>query len=242
MKILVGCEESQEVTKAFRALGYEAYSCDIQECSGGHPEWHLQMDIFSAINLGNWDMMVAFPPCTHIANAGGTHFEGKRRDGRQKEAIEFFMKLLAAPIERIALENPVGILSSDWYIQHNFAEMIEELQKVNMPRKPDQVIQPFYFGDKVRKYTCLWLKNLPPLTWSMSDNLFEKSYFVLPEEPTTSMIRQGNYRPGTVRKMYWQDMLPKKDRAKIKSKTFPGIAKAIAKQWGAYLTEQKQAV
>lgn len=109
MRILLGCEESQEVCKAFRALGHEAFSCDVQECSGGHPEWHIQGDVLAQLNQG-WDLMIGFPPCTHLANAGGRWFEEKRKDGRQKDAIIFFMKLLAAPIHQIALENPNGIL------------------------------------------------------------------------------------------------------------------------------------
>jgi len=234
LKVLVGCEESQRVCIEFRKMGHEAYSCDEQECSGGHPEWHLQMDVFEAAKLKKWDLFIGFPPCTHLANAGGSHFETKRKDGRQKQAIIFFMKLLALPIERIALENPVGILSSDWYIQTHFPELMPELAKVGMPRKPDQVIQPFYFGDNVRKYTCLWTKNLKPLVWVKQDDLFTTANFVEPAEPTHTMIRQGKYRTGTVRKIYWQEMLPKKDRAKIKSKTFPGIARAMAEAWGNF--------
>lgn len=230
MKILIACEESQEVCKAFRERGHEAYSCDLQDCSGGHPEWHIIGDVIHRLNDG-WDMMIGFPPCTHIANAGGVWFEAKRKDGRQKDAIIFFKTLLAAPIEKIALENPVGILCSD-YINRHFPELLFELNTVQLPRKPDQVIQPFYFGDPVRKYTCLWLKGLQSLLWVRQNTLFEKSNFVRPTEPILTMIRKGNYRPGTVRKIYWQEMLPKKDRAKIKSKTFPGIAKAMANQWG----------
>ena len=232
MKILIACEESQMVCKAFRAKGHEAYSNDIIPCSGGHPEWHLQMDAFEAIALGGWDMMIGHPPCTHLANAGGCYFEAKRKDGRQEGAILFFAKLLAVDIKMIALENPVGILSSDWYIYKHFPQILPELSKVNMPRKPDQVIQPFYFGDPFRKYTCLWVKNLPLLTWCKSDNLFESQTYITPKEPENTMIRKGNYRTGTVRKIYWQEVLPKKDRAKIKSVTFPGIAAAMADQWG----------
>ena len=108
MKVLVACEESQEVCKAFRAKGHEAYSCDIQDCSGGHPEWHLQVDALELLKL-KWDMIIAFPPCTHLAVSGARHFEKKRADGRQREAIEFFCKFLTADCERIAIENPVGI-------------------------------------------------------------------------------------------------------------------------------------
>lgn len=236
--VLIACEESQAVCIAFRKLGIDAFSCDIQECSGGFPEWHLQMDVFDAVKLKNWDLMIGFPPCTHLANAGGCHFENKRNDGRQKEAIIFFMKLLSLDIDRIALENPVGILSSDWYINKHFPELLPDLIKIGMPRKPDQVIHPFYFGDSVRKYTCLWLKNLPKLIWCKQDDLFMESNLVKPKEPINTIIRKGPYRTGTVRKLYWQDMVSKKDRSKIKSKTFPGIATAMATQWTEFLNNQ----
>ena len=153
MRVLLACEESQAVCKEFRKLGHEAYSCDIQECSGGYQEWHFKQDIFEAIEMG-WDIMIAFPPCTHLAVSGAAHFEKKRKDGRQQEGIDFFMKIVNAPIERIAIENPVGIMSKIY-------------------RKPDQVIQPYYFGDEAQKTTCLWLKNLPPLYHNAKPNLFD---------------------------------------------------------------------
>lgn len=232
LRILVACEESQEVCKAFRARGHEAYSNDLIECSGGHPEWHLQMDCFEAIEKrGPWDMMVGFPPCTHIANAGGCHFEKKRKDGRQKEALIFFNKLFNAPIEMVALENPVGIIGSD-YIKTYFPEL-----QPDFPRKPSQRIQPFYFGDPIRKYTCLWLRGMKPLTWIRSDDLFDRATMVEPQKHVSEMVRKGKYRTGTIRRLYWQDYLPKKDRAKIKSKTFPGIARAMAEQWSPDLTK-----
>lgn len=231
MKILVACEESQIVTTELRKLGHEAFSNDIQETSGNNPEWHLQMDVFKAINLDQWELMIAFPPCTHLACAGGVHFEKKRNSGEQKKAIEFVFKLMTSKIEKIAIENPVGILSSDWYIKMHFPDLLIKYPMLNMPRKPDQIIQPYYFGDKKRKYTCLWLKNLQKLTWTRTNNLFEQSTLVTPEEPKYTMIRKGAYRTGTTRKIYWQECLSKKDRGKIKSKTFPGIAKAMATQW-----------
>lgn len=245
MRVLVACEESQAVCIAFRELGHEAYSCDVQPCSGGHPEWHIQDDVLKYLYgalfytedmeqhfVEKWDLLIGFPPCTHMANAGGTWFKQKREDGRQKDAILFFAQLLDAPIERIALENPVGILSSDTYIPKHFPELLPRLRTIGIPRKPDQVVQPFYFGHDVRKYTCLWLNNLKPLVWVKHDDLFSRSSFVRPQEPTKEIVRKGSYRTGTVRKLYWQDLLPKKDRAKIKSKTFPGIARAMAEQWG----------
>lgn len=212
MRILVACEESQAVTIAFRNKGHDAYSCDIQECSGGHPEWHIQDDILNVIGP-KWDIMIAFPPCTHLANAGGVWFEQKRNDGRQQSGIDFFMKMINAPIGKICVENPVGIMSTKY-------------------RKPDQIIQPFYFGDNTRKATHLWLKGLPKLIYHKEDNLFGEKTAVQPQGPISTMVRKGKYRTGTIRNMYWQDFVPKKDRGKIKSKTFPGIAHAMAEQWG----------
>jgi len=228
MRVLIACEYSGIVRNAFTARGHDTTSCDLLPTE--IPGNHYQGNVMEIIN-NNWDLLIGFPPCTHLANAGGVWFEEKRKDGRQKEAIIFFMKLLAAPIKKIALENPIGILSSDWYIQKHFPELMPDLKNVNMPRKHDQAIQPFYFGNATRKYTCLWLKNLTPLIWVKEDDLFNKSEFVNPDKPTKTMIRKGAYRTGTTRKIYWQELLPKKDRAKIKSKTFAGIANAMAEQW-----------
>ena len=144
MKVLIACEESQAVCIEFRKLGHDAYSNDIIPCSGGHPEWHLQMDVFEAIKLNNWDMMIAFPPCTDLAGSGARWFKEKQMDGRQQKSIEFFMRLIYDPINKIAIENPVGIMS-------------------RLYRKPDQIIQPWMFGHGETKSTCLWLKNLPKL-------------------------------------------------------------------------------
>ena len=143
MKILVACEESQAVTIELRRIGHEAYSCDIEPCSGGHPEWHLQVDALELLKM-KWDMILAFPPCTHLAVSGARYFEQKRKDGRQQAAIDFFMRFANADCPKIAIENPVGIMSSVW-------------------RKPDQIIQPWQFGHGETKKTCLWLKGLPPL-------------------------------------------------------------------------------
>lgn len=209
MKILVGCEESQAVCKAFRAKGHEAYSNDLIDCSGGYPEWHLKMDIFEAIQLDDWDILIAFPPCTYIANAGQSNKVRpgmEWRENKTEEAIRFARKIYDCNIEKVAIENPIGVMSSRW-------------------RKPDQYIQPFYFGDPVRKNTCLWLKGLSPL-------IHDPLKYVIPKAPEKFIVRKGPYRTGSIRKLYWQDLLPKKDRAKIKSKTFPGIAKAMAEQWG----------
>jgi hypothetical protein len=143
MHILVACEESQAVTIELRKKGHEAFSCDILPCSGKHPEWHIQGDVLEQLDKG-WDMMIAFPPCTHLAVSGAAWFEEKRKDGRQQSGIDFFMKMINAPIDKIAVENPVSIMSTKY-------------------RKPDQIIQPYMFGHPERKATCLWLKNLPPL-------------------------------------------------------------------------------
>ncbi len=143
MKILVACEESQAVTIELRRLGHEAYSCDIIPCSGGHPEWHLQVDALELLKM-KWDMILAFPPCTHLAVSGARYFEQKRKDGRQQAAIDFFMRFANSDCPRIAIENPVGIMSTAW-------------------KKPDQIIQPWQFGHGETKKTCLWLKGLPPL-------------------------------------------------------------------------------
>jgi site-specific DNA-cytosine methylase len=144
MKVLVACEESQVVCKAFRAKGHEAYSCDIIPCSGGHPEWHIQDDVMNLLDYHRWDILIAHPPCDHIAVSGARWFDEKRKDGRQKKAIEFFMKFTNCNIHSVAIENPVGIMST-------------------LYRKPDQIIQPWQFGHGETKSTCLWLKNLPKL-------------------------------------------------------------------------------
>ena len=188
-RVLVACEESQVVCIAFRKLGFEAWSCDLLETSGGHPEWHLKIDVFEAIELKKWDIMIAFPPCTHLAVSGARHFEQKRKDGRQQDAINFFKALRNANIERIAIENPVGIMSTMW-------------------GKPDQIIQPWMFGHGETKATCLWLKNLPKL------------------EPTN--IVEGREQ------MIWK-MPPSPERSRLRSRTYPGIADAIADQWSKVL-------
>lgn len=143
MRVLVACEESQAVTKELRRLGHEAYSCDIEPCSGGHPEWHLQVDALELLKM-KWDMILAFPPCTHLAVSGARYFPEKRKNGRQKAAIDFFLSFANAECPKIAIENPVGIMSTYY-------------------RKPDQIIQPWQFGHGETKKTCLWLKGLPPL-------------------------------------------------------------------------------
>ena len=203
MFVLVACEESQVVCKAFRALGHDAFSCDIQDCSGGYPEWHIKNDVLSVLNgfcnfrtmdglvhwellFHNWDLIIAHPPCTDLAVSGARWFKEKQADGRQQKAIDFFMEFINADCPRIAVENPVCIMSKKY-------------------RKPDQIIQPWMFGHGEVKTTCLWLKGLPKL------------------EPTD--IVEGRVQ------RCWK-MPPSADRAKLRSKTYPGIAKAMAEQWG----------
>lgn len=204
MRILVGCEESQAVTKELRALGHEAYSCDILPCSGGHPEWHLQQDIFEVIDQGGWDLMIAFPPCTDLAVSGARHFERKRADGSQQRSIDFFMALVNADIPRIAIENPIGIMSTTY-------------------RKPDQIIQPWMFGDKAQKSTCLWLKGLPLLE---ATDIVEKGEFF----EFTSAKGEKKRQPMWYYKALQQAKTPQQ-RSMLRSKTFGGIARAMATQW-----------
>ena len=191
MKILVACEESQAVTIELRKLGHEAYSCDIIECSVGHPEWHLQQDVTPLLGQA-WDMIVAFPPCTDLAVSGARWFEEKRKDGRQQASIDFFMQFANADCPMIAIENPIGIMSNIW-------------------RKPDQIIQPWQFGHGETKATCLWLKGLP-------------------------MLIPTNIVDGREQRI-WR-MPPNADRARLRSKTFPGIAKAMAMQWAGPVKEE----
>jgi hypothetical protein len=209
LNVLLGCEESQAVCIEFRRQGHNAFSCDTLPCSGGHPEWHLQMDIFEAIKLKKWDMAIFFPPCTHLAVSGAKHFEQKRKDGRQQEGIDFFMALQNTDIPMTATENPVGIMSTIY-------------------RKPDQIIQPYQFGDKSRKTTCLWLKGLPLL----------KSTQIV--EPDIYTCKNGK----TFSRDYMVALSANKNRGHLRSKTYSGIAQAMATQWpGVYIKhETKQEI
>ncbi len=206
-----------------RKLGIEAYSCDIQQCSGGYPEWHYQEDIFNVIEREHWDMLIAFPPCTHLTVSGAMHFEQKRKDGRQQQGIDFFMKIINQDIEHIAVENPIGIMS-------------------NIYRKPDQIIQPYFFGDGFQKTTCLWLKNLPLLYHNSDPNLFDSNVtHVKKQEEHKEWICKKTGKKKRQQLWYYQALLTaktKEERSKIRSKTFPGIAKAMATQWGNYLKEK----
>jgi hypothetical protein len=193
MRILVACEESQRVTTELRKLGHEAFSCDIMECSGGHPEWHIKGDVLKELHK-NWDLMIAHPPCTFLSNAGARFLYpkgilNKERLAKGMEAKEFFMALIDAPIPKIAVENPVQ-------------------SKVFGIRKYDQIIEPYEYGHNFKKKTCLWLKNLPEL---VPTDILEK--------PESTKVAGNWFNKGG------------KDRQKNRSKTFPGIAKAMAKQW-----------
>lgn len=218
MKILVACEESQAVTIELRRLGHEAYSCDIEPCSGGHPEWHLQQDVLPLLKQ-KWDMIIAFPPCTHLAVSGAAWFEKKRKDGRQQQGIEFFMNFLNADCEKIAVENPVNIISGN-YISKHFPDL---QQKYNFPIKPTQAIQPYEYGEHARKKTCLWLKGLPLLVPSNIVDMGEIDNHGHSVGASSTFARDEN---GKI--IAWND--PR--TALIRSKTFPGIARAMAEQWG----------
>lgn len=175
MRILVACEESQEVAKAFRALGHEAYSCDILPPSGGHPEWHIQGDVLPLLKE-SWDMIIAFPPCTDLAVSGARWFEEKRKDGRQQASIDFFQRFTQLDhIPRVAIENPVGIMSTIY-------------------RKPDQIIHPYQFGHGEQKATCLWLKGLPLLKPTEIVSGREQRIWMMPPGPERSKLRSKTYR------------------------------------------------
>lgn len=231
MRILVACEESQAVTREFRRLGHEAYSCDLLPCSGGHPEWHFNCDVLQVIEEGGgvlqngmivkgrskWDLMVAHPPCTYLAVSGAQwyyhpddrdlpvlhrrpHPKYPTRAADRDDALKFFLSLASAPIDRIAIENPIGIISSRW-------------------RKPDQVVHPWMFGDEASKATCLWLKNLPYLK-------------------PTNIVGKGEriqFNSGKSQPKWYSDAFVKaksnEERRTMRSKTFSGMAKAMAEQW-----------
>jgi hypothetical protein len=217
LKVLVACEESQAITKEFRKLGHEAFSCDLLPCSGGHPEWHIQGDVFTIIDQG-WDLMIAHPPCTYLTGSAvqwlshpeDKHlpFEDRRPNPKYPnrrqdmlDSVEFVKALYNCNIPKVAIENPVGLLSSRW-------------------RKPDQIVQPYHFGDEATKTTCLWLKGLPPLQHTEVVGKGERVVF-----------NSGKSHP----KWYAEALAKAKTKAErqtLRSKTFPGMARAIAEQWG----------
>lgn len=205
MKVLVACEESQTVCIAFRQKGHEAYSCDILPCSGGHPEWHIQGDVIPLLKK-QWDIIIAHPPCTYLTVTGNRWFNEERygdkareRKKLREEAINFFMQFVNAPCDKIAIENPVGIISTAY-------------------KKPTQIIQPYEFGEPYEKKTCLWLKGLPCL---------QPTKIVQPEKRVA-------FASGKTMSAWYAEAwkLPKEERARIRSKTFDGIASAMAEQWG----------
>lgn len=238
INILVACEESQRVCVEFRNLGFNAYSCDLLPCSGGHPEWHFKQDVLEVIKnkggilengkkiqiKGEWDLMVAHPPCTYLAVSGAKWFyhpddknlpiserrphpKFPNRAKDREDGAEFFLKLANSGVKRIAIENPIGVMS-------------------NRFRKPDQIVQPYYFGDRASKTTCLWLKNLPPLK-------------------PTKIVDKGEYiqfNSGRKIAKWYSDALTTTktaaERQTLRSKTFPGFAKAIATQWGEVLKNE----
>lgn len=225
MQILVACEESQAVTIELRRLGHEAYSCDIIPCSGGHPEWHIMQDVLPLLNgnctfstcdgavytiVGRWDMIIAFPPCTYLTVTGNKWFKPEyaerfpTRKADRAAAIEFFMAFANSDCQHIAIENPIGIMSTRW-------------------RKPDQITSPHYFGHDQKKTTCLWLKGLSPL--KPTERV----------EPKLHRIANGKYEP----QWHMDTMhLPPDERSKTRSKTYPGIARAMAEQWAGQAKEE----
>lgn len=229
MKILVACEESQAVTIELRRLGHEAYSCDVIECSGGHPEWHIMQDVLPLLNgdccfktvdgaehriRGKWDMIIAFPPCTYLTVTGNRYFNIEKygekaiqRHKDRKEAVKFFLTIAKADCEKIAIENPVGVMSSVW-------------------RRPDQIIHPYMFGDAFEKRTCLWLKSLPCLKPTNAV-----------EVPARQVLPSGKTMPAWYSKKYSRDNPRGESRQSMRSKTFPGIAKAMAEQWAGPVKE-----
>ena len=236
MNVLIACEESQVVCTAFRKRGHNAFSCDIMLPSGNHPEWHILGDVLPILNGGyfttmdgrfhhvdKWDMIIAFPPCTDLAVSGARHFEAKRNDGRQQKAIVFFHKILSADCDKICVENPVNIISGN-YIKKWFPELAEEF---GFPLKPTQRIQPYEFGHNVKKTTCLWLKNLPPL---VPTNIVEYTdYWIAPDGSKYSKggsLDMAHDENGKI--LSWND--PR--TAIIRSKTYAGVAEAMASQWG----------
>lgn len=186
MAVLVACEESQAVTIELRKLGIEAYSCDILPCSGGHPEWHIEGNVLPLLK-DNWDMVIAFPPCTDLAVSGARWFPEKRANGSQQKSIDFFLQFTKLKC-KWGIENPIGVMSS-------------------LYRKPDQIIQPWMFGHGETKATCLWLNGLPSLV-------------------PTEIVEGREQR-------IWK-LPPSENRAKLRSKTYQGIASAMAEQWKLY--------
>jgi len=227
MKVLVACEESQRVCTAFRERGHDAYSCDILDPSGGHPEWHIKGNVLPLIRMGGvmfqtldgkqhqtpeqWDIVIAHPPCTYLTVSGNRHFVAERYGAKaygrymdRLDGIKFFMEFVCCNAKSVAIENPIGIMSGVY-------------------RKPDQIIQPYEFGHPVRKATCLWLRNLPKL---QATNIVEQGSYDEYGFSIDGPLRYATDEDGKI--LSWNDPRTAKER----SKTFPGIAKAMAEQWG----------
>jgi len=219
INVLIGCEESQTVCKAFRERGFNAFSCDIIPCSGGHPEWHLQMDVFEAINFNHWDFIGLHPVCTKMTLSGNRHYApGKPKHNERLESVEWTISLWGKAIKKakhVYMENPMGAMNGDYRIP-----------------KP-QIIQPYYFGDEFQKTTCLWLHGLPMLIHTKETTLFDVKTHVDKGEMVT--FKSGKRQPK------WLADTPstkKEENRRIRSKTFPGISNAMASQWGDYLLTQ----
>lgn len=226
MNVLIACEESQVVCKAFRERGHNTFSCDIQECSGGHPEWHIKGDALDLINgncwfltmdgenhlIKKWDLIIAHPPCTYLTVSGNRWFNVEKygekalqRIKDREEGAAFFMEFVNCSCERVAIENPIGYMSTHY-------------------RKADQIIHPWQFGDNHEKSTCLWLKGLDPLEPLVTEKP-ELEYFEWYDEKAGRKKKQPKWYADAFN-------LPPKERAKVRSQTFPGIARAMAEQWG----------
>ena len=219
LKVLVACEESQATCKELRALGCEAYSCDLLPCSGGRPEWHIQGDALVEAYSGKYDLMVAHPPCTYLAVSGARWLYNKdgsknlERWENQEEGLNFVRKLMDAPIEHIAIENPISVISSHI-------------------RKPDQIVHPYHFGDSISKSTCLWLKNLPLLEHT---NIVSKGEFVEWKcKKTGKTKRQAKWYLDAL-----AQAKTKQERQTLRSKTFPGMARAMATQWVSHVLKER---
>lgn len=258
LNILIGCEESQAICAEFRRNGQNAYSCDLQRCSGGHPEWHFNCDVFDIIDnkggvtqAGNevhvdkWDLLIAHPPCTYLTTSGNRWFrnpDGSRNEARYKaleDGAAFFMKLANANVDHIAIENPVGVMSTRW-------------------RKPDQIFQPWQFGDIAKKKTCLWLKNLPKLNptvftepkgldYSMKGGSYSMSKFIqdsltkAAQETSEWIVNNGidiKTEEGRLAKKAYLDNA----RRRFRSKTFKGVAREIVRQYIEYLNNLEETI
>ena len=234
MNVLIACEESQRVCAEFRRLGHRAFSCDIQECSGGHPEWHVNGDVLPLLDGkcsfttqdgemhsidSKWDLIIAHPPCTYLTVSGNGWFNvdkyGEKaieREREREQAVEFFMKFVNADCDHIAIENPIGTINTRY-------------------RRPDCIIHPYYFGDRVRKATCLWLKGLPNL---VATDLVDYDYYTTVTKTGRITTHSGNAYYATDedgRILRWNDPRTAIER----SKTYPGVARAMAEQWSRYL-------